>query len=413
MDNQKYILSHLADLFHTGVFCMQDGELVSYEENPEYNPVYVNDLFRLSLAVHANEQEEPVIVNDDFYMYYICVKRENIYYLMGPLCAQVMSRIERHRFYHFYGIDEKWEKDLNYHTLMEILLIAGMYTKIVTGREYTDQQLVDANYHAVSRVKERQEKAWFDMKSDDEDIYRHTYQEERRIMDAVKDGNVEEAVRLSKAMDVNIGRLGESEVDHWRNLSIVAVALCARAAIEGGVMPSDAYRFSGFYINKSSECKDITQILIYRNHAIEELAKRVREKKEKRHTSSYTQQCQDYVYRHYREKIYLDDIAGSLGISSSYLSRLFKKEAGTSLQDFINDVRVERAANLLIYSDEKLSGIAEYVNFPSQSYFGKIFKQKMQMSPKRYRELHKPAEFLWSFDQESKSLDKIKTNSAK
>lgn len=194
-------------------------------------------------------------------------------------------------------------------------------------------------------------------------------------------------------MDVNIGRLGESELEHWRNLSIVSVTLCARAAIEGGVIPAVSYRLSGFYINKITACKDITQILVYRNHAIEELAKRVRLQKEKSHTSSYTERCKDYVYRHYREKIYLDNIADTMGISSSYLSRLFKKETGISLQDFINDVRVEKAANLLIHSGETLPGIAEYVGFPSQSYFGKIFKQKMQITPRQYRELHKPAEF--------------------
>ncbi len=393
MSDQKYLFSHLAGVFHTGVFCLREEEVISYEENPEYNPIYKNEPFRLSLAAKADEQSEPAIVKDDFHMFYICVKWEAIYYMMGPLSTRVLSRTQRHGFYHFYGIDKKWEKNLNYRTLMEILQIAGIFTKIITGQEYTDQQLVDANYRAVSSEREQQEQVWFDIKSEDEDIYRHTYQEERRILDAVKEGNVTEAVRLSKVMDVNIGRLGESEVDHWRNLSIVAATLCARAAIEGGVMPAAAYRLSGFYINKITACKEITQILIYRNHAVEELAKRVREKKEKRHTSSYTEQCRDYVYRHYREKIYLDDIADKLGISSSYLSRLFKRETGSSLQDFINNVRVEKAANLLIYSDETLSEIAEYVNFPTQSYFGKIFKQKMQMSPKLYRELHKPMEF--------------------
>lgn len=394
MDNQKYILSHLAGVFHTGVFCQQEDQLISFEENPEYNPIYNNEILRSLLIHRTDTQKEPIMIRDDFQMFYICVKFENIYYMMGPLGMQVMGRTQRHRFYHFYGIDEKWEKGLHYHTLMEILQIAGMFTKIITGEEYTDQQLVDANYHAVASAKEHEEQAWFDIKSENEDIYRHSYQEERRILDAVKAGNVEKAVQLSKEMDSNIGRLGESEVEHWRNLSIVAAALCARAAIEGGVMPAIAYRISGFYINKSTACKDITQILIYRNHVIEELAKRVWEQKEKSHISSYTEQCKDYVYRHYREKIYLDDIADKLGISSSYLSRLFKKETGNSLQEFINDVRVEKAANLLRYSEETLSGIAEYVNFPTQSYFGKIFKQKMQMTPKQYRELHKPVEFF-------------------
>lgn len=394
MNNQKYILRHLADIFHTGVFCLQEEQLISHEENSGYNPIYKNEELCLALIHSADAQKEPVIVRDDFHVFYICVKWEKAYYMMGPLSTQVMSRVERHRFYHFYGIDEKWEKGLHYHTVMEILQIAGMFAKIITDQEYTDQQLVDANYHAMNNTEEeRQEQVWFDIKSDDEDIYRHTYQEERQILDAVKEGNVEEAVRLSKEMDVNIGRLGESEIEHWRNLSIVAVTLCARAAIEGGVMPAAAYRLSGFYINKSTACKDVMQILIYRNHAIEELARRVREQKEGHHTSSYTERCKDYVYGHYREKIYLNDIANTLGISSSYLSRLFKQETGVSLQDFINDVRVEKAANLLIYSGETLPGIAEYVNFPSQSYFGKIFKQKMQMTPKQYRERHKPSEF--------------------
>lgn len=393
MNNQEYILSHLAGIFHTGVFCLWGERLCFYEENPEYNPIYNNESFRLTLIHDADMQKEPVVVNDDFYVFYICLKWQDMYYMMGPLSTQVMGRTERHRYYHFYNIDEKWEKGLHYHTLMEILQITGLFAKIITGREYTDQQLVDANYHAVSRMMERQEQAQFDIKSEDEDIYRHSYQEERRILDAVKAGDVEEAVRLSKEMDSNIGRLGGSEIEHWRNLSIVAATLCARAAIEAGVMPATAYRISGFYINKSTACKDITQILIYRNHAIEEMAKRVREQKEKRHTSSYTEQCKDYIYGHYREKMYLDDIADKLGISSSYLSRLFKKETGVSLQDFINDVRVEKAVNLLVYSEESLAKIAEYVNFPSQSYFGKIFKQKLQMTPKQYRELHKPTEF--------------------
>lgn len=393
MEEQKYMLSHLAGIFHTGVFCQGEEGLISYEDGPEYNPILSNDAFRLTLIRNADKQELPAVISDNFFVYYICVKWENLYYMMGPLSTRIMNRTERHRYYHFYGIEQKWEKGLHYHTLMEILLISGMFAKMITGREYTDQQIIDANYSAVSEISEKQEQTWFDIKSEDEDIYRHSYQEERHILEAVKEGNVEEAVRLTKEMDSNIGRLGTGEVEHWRNLSIVAITLCARAAIEVGVMPAVSYRLSGYYINKCSACEDIRQILTFRNHAVEEMARRVREQKERHHTSSYTEQCKDYVYQNYRKKIYLEEIADILGISSSYLSRLFKKETGISLQDFINDVRVKKAANLLIYSEETLPGIAEYVNFPSQSYFGKIFKQKMQMTPKQYRELYKPTEF--------------------
>ena len=54
---------------------------------------------------------------------------------------------------------------------------------------------------------------------------------------------------------------------------------------------------------------------------------------------------------------------------------------------------MERASNLLVYSDLTLSAIAEYVHFPTQSYFGKIFKQLKGMTPNNYRKQHRTSEF--------------------
>ena len=73
---------------------------------------------------------------------------------------------------------------------------------------------------------------------------------------------------------------------------------------------------------------------------------------------------------------------------------VYSREMHIRLQDYIVRFRVERAANLLTYSDESLGRIAEYVNFPSQSYFGKVFKQYMHETPKEYRESHKTKEFI-------------------
>lgn len=88
------------------------------------------------------------------------------------------------------------------------------------------------------------------------------------------------------------------------------------------------------------------------------------------------------------------DIAVNLGLSESYLSRLFRRETGERLQDYIVSVRLEHAVNLLKYSEESISNIAEYVNFPSQSYMGKIFQKKYQMSPKQFRKKYSPSEYF-------------------
>ena len=64
------------------------------------------------------------------------------------------------------------------------------------------------------------------------------------------------------------------------------------------------------------------------------------------------------------------------------------------MQDFINEERVFRASNLLMYSDLSLSEVAEYVHFPSQSYFGKVFKQVKGMTPKAFRDRFHSAEAM-------------------
>jgi len=116
------------------------------------------------------------------------------------------------------------------------------------------------------------------------------------------------------------------------------------------------------------------------------MADRVKEKKAHLHTSNYTESAKNYIENNYRQKIYLDDVADTLGISPSYLSRIFKKDTGMNLQDYVVSVRIRRACDFLKYSDLSLSEIAAYVNFPSQSYFGKKFKAQMQMTPREYRD---------------------------
>lgn len=112
MENQAYLLSHLAGIFHTGVFCLQGERLTSYEENPEYNPIYSNQALRHALTRGANTQQEPFLMGDDFHVLFLCVKREDRYYMAGPFSTRDMKRVERHRFYRRYGIGERLEKGL-------------------------------------------------------------------------------------------------------------------------------------------------------------------------------------------------------------------------------------------------------------------------------------------------------------
>ncbi len=392
---ETYRMERLSSLINTGIFKWHNDCLESYQENQENSPLCHSEELRNRLIQMTDAQKAPYIFRDEYHVYFACIKNKKSYYFLGPMRTEAMGRVELHQFYKKYGITEKDEKQLKRYTVPQILDWVGLIGNLVADVGYTDGELLYENRLIDNtRKQEEQEKVLFGLKEDEEELYHHTYQEERKLLDSVREGKVQDALQLNRDLDVELGKLSLKELNHWRNVVIVGITLCTRAAIEGGVSPAVAYRISDFYIQKSDSCKDIAQLLEYRNHAVEDLTTRVLKKKENRSTSNYVERCKDYVKKHYREKIYLEEIAEVLGISNSYLSRLFKRETGIHFQDYINQVRVEHAANLLLYSEEKISRIAEYVNFPSQSYLGKIFKKYKHISPRKYRETNKPSEFI-------------------
>lgn len=74
-------------------------------------------------------------------------------------------------------------------------------------------------------------------------------------------------------------------------------------------------------------------------------------------------------------------------MSTSYLSRLFKKETGISVSDYIRRQKIDMAKNLLKYSEYSMIEIANRLSFSSQSHFIQQFREIVGMTPKKYREL--------------------------
>ena len=360
------------------------------------NPLNHSDALRQTLKTGALSQTVPFLMQDAFHCFYAAFQADELFIFMGPMCHERLTHITRRQMFKSYGIEVDGLPELPAFSLPEMVNMIRLACHLA-GKELPQADLLKQNNifsdDTMNTRKDQTRLLLREEEEDDDNAFRHSYHEELLLLQAVKEGNGKEAVRLSEEMDRDSGRLSARDLQHRKNMAIVGITLCSRAAIEGGITPEAAYRLSGYYIRKCDAAQDAALMLKYRNQAITELADYVLEKQKLDRYSGYTEQCRDYVRRHYREKIYLQDIADSLGISPSYLSRLFKKETGQCLQDYINEERVYRAANLLQFSDLPIPEIAQYVHFPSQSYFGSIFKKLKGMTPKEYRDRFKTPAF--------------------
>jgi two-component system, response regulator YesN len=94
----------------------------------------------------------------------------------------------------------------------------------------------------------------------------------------------------------------------------------------------------------------------------------------------------DYLHEHYNEQVTLNEVAENVYVSTFYISRMFKKELGKSFVDYLNDVRIEKAKELLKDVKYKTYEVAELVGISDPHYFSKLFKKYSGMTTSEYRE---------------------------
>ena len=95
-----------------------------------------------------------------------------------------------------------------------------------------------------------------------------------------------------------------------------------------------------------------------------------------------------YIHEHYAEPLTVAQISAASAISESECYRCFRKVLDSSPIDYLLQYRIRAAAGLLSGSDRSISDICFATGFNSPSYFAKVFRQELLMSPRKYRATH-------------------------
>ena len=101
--------------------------------------------------------------------------------------------------------------------------------------------------------------------------------------------------------------------------------------------------------------------------------------------SERLQEVKEFLRSHYEEKISLDDLAGRFFINKYYLTRLFRRQYGTTISDYIFELRLSKAKQLLRFSSFSLDEIARQCGFYDLAYFSRQFKKAEGISPSAFR----------------------------
>ena len=91
------------------------------------------------------------------------------------------------------------------------------------------------------------------------------------------------------------------------------------------------------------------------------------------------------IKQNYKENLTLKDMGKKYYVNAAYLGQSFKKQYGESFKDYLNRVRIEKAVELLLYSDKKIYEIAEEVGYKDLDYFINKFIALKGCTPAKYR----------------------------
>lgn len=185
---------------------------------------------------------------------------------------------------------------------------------------------------------------------------------------------------------VGMGVLSKNPLQNIKYHFVITASLVTRYCVTGGMEAEQAYRLSDFYILRADACTDVASVVALHHAMVLDYTGKMALRKKADIVSQPVSRCVDYIYDHINERITVQTLSEYTGLSVSYLSRVFKQNLGISISDYIREKKIEKAQNLLRYSDASLIDIANYLAFSSQSHFIQVFESLVGVSPKKYRD---------------------------
>ena len=287
------------------------------------------------------------------------------------LLKELLFNIPTYTYNSFYNLLVFLEYDLNGKKLdLENLFFEDFNLQTKTHKEKTINMLVnDSKSHG-------------------------TYYFEQTMLKYIKDGDIISLNKLFsnalKTKKLNEGIVGDSELRQAKNIFIGLISLVGKtAAIEGGLGIEETYNLIDEYSLECEKCSNIKQVKNLQLNALIDITNRINDSKHILTYSNIVRTAVNYIKFNAPKITSILDVVSYVNVSKTKLSTIFKKETGKSINEYINEQKLNEAALLLCYSDKTILDISLFLGYSSQSYFNNKFKEKYNLTPMQYRNTNK------------------------
>jgi len=205
---------------------------------------------------------------------------------------------------------------------------------------------------------------------------------EEKLIGLIKTGDIVQSKQLVEDILVSVFN-GESEMKHIKEYLAQLLSIIKRTMLQLGIgintlttmgTMDDLTHLSDREEMRSWSRRNLFNIL--------QLIEEIQGLKE----NIIFSKIHESINRNVFADISLEHVAHEVGISSQYLSKIFKEEIGVNFIDYVTDKRISYAKKLLENKDKSIREIAIEIGYADSSYFSRIFKKIVGLTPKEYRE---------------------------
>ncbi len=133
----------------------------------------------------------------------------------------------------------------------------------------------------------------------------------------------------------------------------------------------------------ASATRSVTELTAWMKHTVGKALEYVNTVEQ---SKSVIERVKHYIKLHLAQDLSREDIANHVFLNSDYLTRIFKKETGMAVSDYLFQERLKRAQELLANTDMPISAVASHIGYANFSHFSRMFKRYTSLTPNEYRQ---------------------------
>lgn len=341
--------------------------------------------------VHSLAEREMLHLVDHFGLHLLFFRIDGEPLVVGPYCVDILTVEECCLLLHRLGMDELLVKDyMSYRSQFPVLAADHIRTAVrsllrhATGTtaEFTLRQIAYGQ-RAFGPADASEVRLPYST------LISNRYALEMQMMDYITAGNAHAAIENMQILDRDVSFMTciGNTMENAR-IGAAIVRTCIRlAASRAGLSAWMVDRISNQHTKRVFSSRTIDEIHHHNEEMVREYCHEINQQKDARY-SPLVLSARYYLRKNYRQPCTLAEIAAELDVAPGVLSNKFRKETGQSINAYLTDLRMDRAARILAGSDTPIQQIAETVGILDANYFIKIFKKQFGMTPGQYRKTH-------------------------